>query len=94
VAFGRAGPLGKRVFGLMIAGAAAPPDPLLGAPLVGLAAGAGRGVAVAGAGFGAGAAPRAGAVGLGAARLLLGAELGFAAAGTAVGEPPISSGGR
>lgn len=77
------------------------PDPLAAFPADGLTAvGAGRGPAFAGAGFAAGAgsragaAPRAGAVGFGAARLLLGTAVGRAAAGIAVGDPAICSGGR
>jgi hypothetical protein len=90
------------VFGLMIAGAApGAPDPLLVLPFVGrTAVGAGRGVGFDGAGFEAGAGSRAGgasrtgAAGLGTDRLLFGAVAGFAAAGTGIGDPRISSGGR
>lgn len=80
------------VFGLMIAGAA-PDRP--GALLVGRAVGCTRrGAGLVGAGFGAGAASRTGAAGFGTVRLLRGAVPGRAAAGTVVGELPISNGGR
>jgi hypothetical protein len=91
------------VFGLMIAGAAPGAlDPLLPLPFdgAGFEAGAGRGAGFDGAGLAVGAGSRAGAVsrtgaaGLGTERLPFGTEPGFAAAGTGVGEPRISSGGR
>jgi hypothetical protein len=90
------------VFGLMIAGAATgAPDPLPALPFEGAGFGAGFGAGgfdgagfEAGAGSRAGGASRAGAVGLGTERLPFGAVAGFAAAGTGVGDPRISSGGR
>lgn len=91
VGFGRAGPPGNRVFGLMIAGAApGAPVPFAGLLFDGLTAvGAGRGAGFAGAGFDAGAGSRAGAAGFGVGRLGADGAAGRAAAGTAVGDPAI-----
>jgi hypothetical protein len=89
------------VFGLMIAGAV--PEaagPVLGLLFAGrVAVGAGRGAGFVEPGFGAGAGSRVGAAGFGAGRELLGelplgAVTGRPAAGTGVGDPRISSGGR
>jgi hypothetical protein len=89
VAFGRPAPLGKMVFGLMIAGAAAG----VGADgRAAVGAGRGAGFAVLGLRAGAGADSRVGIDGFGADRVGAGAVL--AAAGAAVGDPRISSGGR
>jgi hypothetical protein len=103
VGFGRPAPLGKIVFGLKIDGAEPEPpelelpDPLAGAGLAGrTAVGAGRGAGfdVLGFGAGAGADSRVELDGFGADRVVPGAVAGLAAAGTAVGDPRISNGGR
>jgi hypothetical protein len=89
------------VFGLIIAGAV--PEaagPVLGLLFAGrVAVGAERGAGFVDPGFGAGAGSRVGAAGFGAGReplgvVPLGALIGRPAAGTGVGDPRISSGGR
>jgi hypothetical protein len=88
VAFGRPAPLGRIVFGLMIAGGAG-----VGADgRTAVGAGRGAGFDVLGLRAGAGADSRAGFDGFGADRVGAGAAL--PAVGAAVGDPRISSGGR